>query len=144
MGVNLGGADIAVTKERLDGAEIGTVHEEVGGKTVTKGVGCDMFGDAGGLGVFFDHALNAARGEAAIVTVGVGDAGVAGVVEEEGWESVVSDGEIIFYGVCRGFVDENWPVFATLTTDDKFATFEVNVGAVETAKLRNAETAGEK
>ena len=35
MGVNLSGADVGMAEEGLDGAEIGTVHEEVGGERVT-------------------------------------------------------------------------------------------------------------
>ena len=35
MGVNLGSADVGMAKERLDRAEIGTIHEEVGGERMT-------------------------------------------------------------------------------------------------------------
>ena len=32
VSVDLGGGDVGVAEETLDGAEIGTVHEEVGGE----------------------------------------------------------------------------------------------------------------
>ena len=34
VGVNLGGRDIGVAEHGLDGAEVGAVHEEVGGERV--------------------------------------------------------------------------------------------------------------
>lgn len=34
VGVNLGGADVSVAKHGLDRAEVGTVHEKVGGEGV--------------------------------------------------------------------------------------------------------------
>lgn len=35
VGVNLGGGNVGVTEERLDRAQVGAVHKEVGGKAVT-------------------------------------------------------------------------------------------------------------
>ena len=32
VGVDLGGADVGVAEHALDGAEVGTVHEQVGGE----------------------------------------------------------------------------------------------------------------
>lgn len=53
MGVNLSSGDVGVAEEALDTAEVGAVLKQIGGKTVTQGVGCDVFGDAGGFGVAF-------------------------------------------------------------------------------------------
>ena len=51
VGVNLGGGDVGVAEERLDGAKIGAVHEEVGGEAVAEGVGSDVRGATGFVGV---------------------------------------------------------------------------------------------
>ena len=64
VGVDLGGGDVGVAEEALDGAEVGAIHEEVGGEGVAHGVGGDFFGDAGELGILIDEALNGAGGEA--------------------------------------------------------------------------------
>ena len=45
MGVDLGGANIGMTKKSLNGADIGAIHEEVGGKGMTKSVGGDVLSD---------------------------------------------------------------------------------------------------
>ncbi len=46
VGVDLGRADVGVAEHGLDTAEVGAVHEEVGGERVAKGVWSDVFGDA--------------------------------------------------------------------------------------------------
>ena len=68
VGVDLGGGNVGVAEHGLNGAEIGAVHEEVGGEGVTEGVRGDVLGDAGGAGATFDNALNAAGGEATIIS----------------------------------------------------------------------------
>ncbi len=58
MGVDLGGADVGVAEHGLNGAEVGAVHEEVGGEAVTEGVGGDVFRDAGLLCVGLDDTFD--------------------------------------------------------------------------------------
>lgn len=58
VGVDLGGADVGVAEHGLDGAEVGAVHEEVGGEAVTEGVGGDVFRDAGFFGVGLDDTFD--------------------------------------------------------------------------------------
>ncbi len=58
VGVNLGSADVGVAEHSLDGAEVGAVHEEVGGEAVTEGVRGDVFRDAGLLCVGLDDAFD--------------------------------------------------------------------------------------
>lgn len=72
VGVDLGGGDVGVAEETLDGAEVGTVHKEVGGEGVAERVGSDVFGDAGGAGVFFDDALDGAGSETTVIARGGG------------------------------------------------------------------------
>ena len=64
MSINLGGADVGMAKEGLNGAEIGAVHKEVCGKRMAESVGSDVFGDAGLFGIFFDDTLDGTLGEA--------------------------------------------------------------------------------
>ena len=43
MGVYLCGGNIGMTQHHLDGAEIGAMFQEVGGKGVAQGVRADLF-----------------------------------------------------------------------------------------------------
>ena len=47
-----------MAEKGLDRTEISTVHEEISSERVAKGVGSDVFGDAGFFGIFFDNALD--------------------------------------------------------------------------------------
>ena len=80
VGVNLGGRDVGVAEHGLDRAEIGAVHEEVGGEAVAESVGGDMFRNAGFAGVFLDDAFDRAGGKAAIIAGSVGGGEVFAVV----------------------------------------------------------------
>ena len=71
VGVDLRGGDVGMAEHGLDSAEVGAVHEEIGGEGMTQSVRADVLSDAGHAGVFFDDALDAARGEAAEVAGGV-------------------------------------------------------------------------
>ena len=61
VGVDLGGGDVAVAEQGLDGAQVGAIHQEVGGKGVAQGVRADMLGDAGQQGIAGHQSLDAAR-----------------------------------------------------------------------------------
>ncbi len=103
-----------------------------------------MFGDAGGAGVFFYDALDGAGGESSKISRGVDGVEVFGVVEEEGGEGIVADGEVILGGAGGGFGDENRAVFFALAANDEFAAVEVNGVAIEIAEFGDAETAREE
>ena len=133
-----------MTEHSLDAAEVGAVHEEVGSERVTEGVGRDVLGDAGGFGVVVDDALDGAGGESSKITRSVNFVEMTRVVEEEGGEGIVTDGEIVLGGVGGGFADENWAVFFTLTADDELATVEIDGIAIEVNELGDAETTGEE
>ena len=53
VGIYLGGGDVGVAKEGLDGAEIGAVGEQVGGKAMTDDMRSDFFRDTGFYGSLF-------------------------------------------------------------------------------------------
>ena len=88
VGVNLGGADVGVAEESLDGANVGAIHEEIGSKGVTESVRTDVFSDASEFGVFLDDALNGAGGKATIIARSVNGLLIFAVVEEEGGKGI--------------------------------------------------------
>lgn len=144
VGVNLGGGDVGVAEERLDGAKIGAIHEEVSGEAVAEGVGSDVLGDTGFTSILLDDAFDRAWGEAAVVAGGIGGLDVAGIIEEEGGERIGASVEIILDTVGGGLVNENGAVFVAFATDDKFATFEIDGIAIEAAEFGNTETTREE
>lgn len=77
VGIDLGGFDVLVTKKLLDGADIITGFEEMGGEGVTERVATGGLGDAAGFDGGVDRALE-------VGVVGVVAAGEAGArVEAE-------------------------------------------------------------
>ena len=83
VSVDLSGADVGVAEHGLDGAEVGTVHEKVGGKGMAQSVRRHMFRDAGEASVFFDNSFYASCGDAAVVTRIRWGAFVFGVIQEK-------------------------------------------------------------
>lgn len=45
MGINLSGGNISMTQKLLDGAQVGAIIQQMGGKAVPEGVGMDLMGD---------------------------------------------------------------------------------------------------
>ena len=58
VGVDLGCADVSVTKKGLHGADVGTVHEKISCKAVSESVRCDMFSDASFSGIALDDTFD--------------------------------------------------------------------------------------
>jgi hypothetical protein len=61
VGVDLSRADVSVAKKRLDGADVGAVHEQVGSERVAESVGSDVFCDAGFPGITLNDTFDGAR-----------------------------------------------------------------------------------
>jgi hypothetical protein len=59
VGVDHGGFDVFVSEQFLDGADVVTVLEQVGGEGVAEGVATDALGDFGVAGSLFDSFLQA-------------------------------------------------------------------------------------
>src|SRR2546430_1117501 len=70
VGVDLRGDEALVAEELLDAADVGAAVEQVGGKTVTEGMGRGAEVQAVELEVFEQHPMDAAGGEAAAEAVG--------------------------------------------------------------------------
>jgi hypothetical protein len=58
VGVDHGGRDVAVAEELLDGADVVSGFQKVGGEGVAEGVAADAFGEVGGQGGLSDSALD--------------------------------------------------------------------------------------
>ena len=90
MGIDLGGGDIAVPQHRLNRAQVGAIHQQVGGERVAQGVGSDMLRDAGCLSIFTDDSLDRAGSQttsfAEVDAIALDD--VARIIEKEWLESV--------------------------------------------------------
>ena len=90
VGVDLGGGDIAMPQHRLNRAQVGAIHQQIGSKRVAQSVGSDMLRDAGCLSIFTDDSLDRAGGQAAsfaeVDAIALDD--VARIIEKEWLESV--------------------------------------------------------
>ncbi len=82
-----------------------------------------MFSDASEAGIFFDDALDGARGDATIIARCIGVASILGVVKEKRGKGIVTSIEIILHAIGGGAADENWTVFTALTAHHELTTF---------------------
>ena len=69
VGVDFGGGDGFVAEHFLDGAEVGTAFDEVGGEGVTESMGGDGFFDAGFFGELFDEHKDINPGKRSAIAV---------------------------------------------------------------------------
>ncbi len=95
---------------------------------MAEGVRADLFGDAGFESVFAYGGLDGDSGEAAFFFV---ENAVFKAVDKEGLEVVVAGAEVGFDGGGGGFGKKDDTGFATFAADGKFATFEVDLVAIE-------------
>ncbi len=90
VSVDLGGGDIAVPQHRLDRAQVGAIHQQVGSERVAQSVGSDMLGDASCLSIFTDDSLDRAGSQTAsfaeVDVITLDD--IARVIEKERLEPV--------------------------------------------------------
>lgn len=115
----------------LDGAEVGAVHEEIGGEAVAEGVGGDVLGDTGDASALFDDTLDAAGRKAAEVAGGADGGRVAGIIEEKGRELVFASVNVVGNAGGGGFTDEDGTVFLAFAAHDEFAAVEIDMVAIE-------------
>lgn len=90
VGVDLGSGDIAVPQHRLDRAQVGTIHQQVGSERVAQSVRGDMLGDTCRLSIFTDDSLDRAGSQAAsfaeVDAIALDD--IARIIEKERLEPV--------------------------------------------------------
>ena len=63
MGVNLRGADVGVTEKLLNNSKVGSVVQQMSGKTVAEHVRGDIAADAGELNALLDSKPESHAGE---------------------------------------------------------------------------------
>ncbi len=128
--VALGGGELGVAEEFLDGAEVGAVAEQVGGVGVTESMGVEAGVAVGEEAVFFDEQLDAAGGETG-----------AAAVDEQSILLCRADGEVKVerFGGFRGVGHEAF--LAALAADAEPAFGAVEVFEVEADALADAEAA---
>ena len=102
VGVDLGGADVGVTEECLDRAQVGAITKQVGGEAVADHVGSDSFRDAGFDGIFLHNPLHRAFGQSDIFFGQVGPT-IFGKLDEHGFVQIVAFGQIILQGAFGCF-----------------------------------------
>lgn len=123
VGVDLGGGDVGVTKHRLNGADVGAVHKQVGGERMAQGMGADVFGDTGKTSIFFDDAGDGASRDAAEIAGLINGLLIFAVVKKKGGKRISTGVEIISDAVGARFGNEDWAVFTTFAAYHKFAAF---------------------
>ncbi len=129
-GVALGGGELGVAEEFLDGAEVGAIAEQMGGVGVAEGVGVEAGVAVGEEAVFFDEQLDAAGGETG-----------AAAVDEQSRLFRRADGKVMVerFGGFRGVGHEAF--LAALAADAEPAFGAVEVFEVEADALADAEAA---
>ena len=133
VSVDLGGGDIAVPQHRLNRAQVGAIHQQVGSKRVAQSVRGDMLGDAGRLSIFADDSLDRAGGQTAgfaeIDAIALDD--VARIIEKEWLEPVRPGLQILLDRIGSRLTDEDRAVFTTLTPDGEFSPIQVELVAID-------------
>lgn len=144
VSVDLCGRNISVAEHGLYGADVSTVHEEVGGEAMAQGMRGNVFGDAGHFGVFLDDAFDRARGETAVVAGSIDGLKIATIIEKKGSKGIGAGVEIILDPVGGSLGDENRTIFAAFATNDELAAVEIDGIAIEFDEFGDTEPAGEK
>ena len=67
MGINLGRTDTFMSQHALNGTEIGTSLQQVGGERMAEGMGADVLGEPDGFAQHFDDVENHDAGESSVV-----------------------------------------------------------------------------
>ena len=137
--VYLRGADVGMSEEHLDDAEIGTAFEHGRGEGVAEGVGRDGLLDARGDGLPLDHdedhgtrEVVAASVEEHVILLARFDLHLLPVLEPE-------------FQLMDGTVGDGYEAFlVALAYDAHEVLVEVEVGEFEVRQLRDAQSAGEE
>ena len=136
VGIYLGCGDGFVTQHLLDGTQVGSAFQQVGGEGVAEGVGADGFGDAGAVGQLLDQVEDhdardavAPAGQEDVVLIAGLDAAVAAV-----HEPIVD-----FLDGAAG--DGYQALLAAFALDADELLVEVEVAEAQVAQLADAQAA---
>lgn len=144
VSIYLRSTDVGVAEHCLYRANIGAVHEKVCGETMAHGVWADVFSDASETSVFCDHALDATRRQATIITRRVDGASVTTVADKQRRKAVSAFVEVVSNMLGSGVTDEDRSVFLAFSAHHELAPRGVDVVAVETTEFGDAQPAREE
>lgn len=110
---------------------------------MAKGVGGDVFGDAGKAGILLNNPFDRTWTEPAKIARGVRYILIGRVIEEKSGKSVTSGGKVFFKMIGSGLINKDRAVFFTFTANHKLAAGEVNGVTIQVTKFRNTKSTGE-
>ena len=110
---------------------------------MAKGVGGDMFGDAGKAGILLYNPFDRTWTGPAKIARGVRYILIGRVIEKKSGKSVASGGKVFFKMIGGGLINKDRAVFFTFTADHKLAAGEVNGVTIQVTKFRNTKSTGE-
>ena len=120
-------------QHRLNRAQVGAIHQQVGSKRVAQSVRGDVLSDAGCLSISTDDSLDRAgsqtAGFAEVDAITLDD--VARIIEKERLEPVRPSLQISLDRISSRLADEDRAVFATLTPDGEFSPIQVELVAID-------------
>ena len=135
VSINLRCRDVSVTEHLLDDAKIGAIIQEVRRKTVSQGVGCDVFGDSSMACVLLDEMPNrlatewtAARGQKHF-------GAIAAILADQGTRLL----KIALYPADRLFADRHDPLLAAFADSPQESGFKINFAQCQFRSLADAQ-----
>ena len=140
MSVDFCGWDAFVAEHLLDGTEVGTVLHQLGGETVTEGMGADVLVDACVLNCLLQKHEDIVSREVATKAVNEDEFFFAGL-------DVVVHADIVDVGIdeVEGAGIDGHPAFLVAFADDlEHLLVGIEVWHLEVYKFRDAETAAVK
>jgi hypothetical protein len=135
VGVDLRGDEALVPEELLDAADVGSCVEQVGGETVTEGVGAGPPDEPGREEMFLEKPGNASHREPRSQPIGE-----QRLNTRHGWASRTGTRSEPGFDRPLGMAADDSQTFPTsLAADPHRATAEVDVGVVDADELADAE-----
>ncbi len=120
VGIYLGGADIGMAEHHLNGAQVGAMSQQMGGKGVAQHMRGDVLAYTGGGGCFFENLPVTPSGHG--LAPGGDEQGISAFGAEDGGTTFL---EILLEMVFGGFAEGHQPLFAALAQDPDEAGVEI-------------------
>jgi hypothetical protein len=137
MGIDLGGREIAMTKQHLHHAQICAMIEQMGGEGVAQGMGRERLADPGLDGIALDELPEGLAGHA------VATAGRKQEVADPSAEDVEPrTARIVAQPVAGVLTERDQAFLATLTEDAQHALGQIHLTRGEVDQFAHAQTAG--
>ncbi len=134
MRINLRRGNIGMAEHRLNGAQIRTAFEQMGGERMAQGVRCDPFLDSCRQSIAPDHFPKALPAERLAGTIGKNKRTIF-AFEQDG--SAVTDIAQKFF--ARPLAERDGPDFRPLSLDGEIVSVEIDVPNLQTNQLRDSQ-----